>query len=153
MRPFRIRQSVQAKKILKVESLELGDLITVMNLSSLERMQELQAPEETIVETNRDYFLLQKNVAFKVLKKDALPEIITTRDLSINPDFTKAKATLEAKDLLTFALKNNIPVFETPEEYVIPSEITLTARKEKVKVPQGCPRGSLHHTVSTAHSE
>jgi hypothetical protein len=29
----------------------------------------------------------------------------------------------------------NIPVFETQEEYVIPSEITLTARKEKVKVP------------------
>jgi hypothetical protein len=59
-------------------------------------------------------------------------EILKTSELCINPDFTKAKAALEAKDLLAFVLKNNIPVFETSAEYVTPSEITLTAKKRNM---------------------
>jgi hypothetical protein len=70
-------------KILKVESLELGETITVLNLASLDKMVDLQSPEEPIIETNQDYFLLQRNVAFKVLKKDALPEILKASDLCI----------------------------------------------------------------------
>jgi hypothetical protein len=56
------------------------------------------------------------------------------RELCNTSDHTKAKATLEVPDLVASTLKNSISVFETQEKYLIPSGITLKARKEKLKV-------------------
>ena len=120
----------QTKKTLKVDSLDLGENVTILNLPSLDKMAELRASNESIIETDRDYFLIHSDLAYKVLKKEAMPEILKTKSLSFNPDHCSAKVQLDVKDLLAFALNNNILVFETQDEYIIPSEMVLTAKKE-----------------------
>jgi hypothetical protein len=122
------------KKTIKVESLELGENVTVLNVDSFEKLAALQTGNDFLVESETSIFLLrQENLAFRFIKPNVKPSLIfTASKLELHPDSFSVKVTIPCKELLDFALKGNIAVFSTETQYVILSgNIFLTSDKPR----------------------
>lgn len=124
---------MKAKRTVNIETIDLSSNISVLNMSSLEKLMELQKPNELLLETGNDFFLLRDAVAFRVPKPEAKPKIFHAQNLEINPDHCAVKVELSSEELLSFSIRERIPIFETDEEYIIPAEICLTAKKGDLK--------------------
>jgi len=117
------------KRTIKVEGIEFSDSLNILNVDSLQRLTELQARGEFLLETPEGVYLLKPGVAFRYLKPEAKPKILKAMEIIVNPDAASFKVTLNPQELLSFALKERIPVFETETEYIIPSDVMLIAKK------------------------
>jgi len=121
------------KKIVRISNIELSDFMCILNIDNFSRLVSLQKPDETILETDREYFLIHENLAYRCFKEKAMPKTLKVNSLELNPDGFSVKVCVEKDVLLSFALRNNMLVFETEDQYVIPTDIYLFAKKEKEK--------------------
>jgi hypothetical protein len=121
------------KKITKVAELELSPELTLLHVDSLDQLTTLCGRRDEMLEKNDSFFLLKDTVAFRFVKREAKPKIFKTRELWLNPDSASVKVVIDEYELLAFAVKENVPVFETQTEYIIPSAICLIAKKTKEK--------------------
>jgi hypothetical protein len=121
------------KKITKVAELELSPELTLLHVDSLDQLTTLCGRRDELLETNDSFFLLKDTVAFRYVKKEAKPKIFRTKELWLNPDHSSCRIVIEPDELLAFAVRNNIPVFETDSEFIVPSDICLIAKKPKEK--------------------
>ena len=125
------------KRVIRVSSVDLGSYISILSVDSFDKLKGLQTGNEMILETDTAFVLLKEDLAFRFLKPQAKPKILRAEELLINPDASRVKATLSSEVLLAFAVQIDVPVFETPTEYIIPGDITLVAaKKEKEKVKE-----------------
>jgi hypothetical protein len=122
---------VKPKRIVKIETMELSNNVSVLNVSSLDRLTELRDPNEPLLETPNDFFLLKHDVAFRFVKPSAKPKTFHAKEIFINPDSYSVKVELSSEELLSFAITERVPVFETSAEFLIPAEIYLFAKKAK----------------------
>jgi hypothetical protein len=76
---------------------------------------------------------LKENVAYRFVKPEAKPKTFHAKEIFINPDGYSVKVELSSEELLSFAIRKRVPIFETAEEYIIPSEICLMAKKGEQK--------------------
>jgi hypothetical protein len=124
---------MKPKGTVEIETVDLSANISVFSLPSLQKLCELQKPNECLLETPNDFFLLKENVAFRFIKKEAKPRIFHVKEISINPDSCSVKVELSPEELLNFAITERVPIFETNTEFLIPSEIYLFAKKGDLK--------------------
>jgi hypothetical protein len=133
-RETQIPMKKQIQKVQTVDAVELSDQISVLRVGNLERLQQLQTSRESLFETPNSFFLVRAGVAFQCLKPKARPETIPALNLELNPDHQVVRVSMTADDLLQFALRNGIRVFELPDSYIIPGpELTMIANKEVKK--------------------
>lgn len=118
------------KRITKVEEIELSPDLSVLYVSSFARMVRLCGEKDCLLETNDSFFLLKGAVAFRCLKEKARPKILKTSEIWLSPDVVSVKAVVSEEELLSFAVKNGLCVFETGDSYLIPSDVTLMAKKK-----------------------
>ncbi len=119
------------KRLREVEDIELAYSVSIVNFTSLKSLLELCGPKEWLIETENSVFLLKEGLAFRFCKPSGKPRLLKAKEVLLNPDANRVSVTMDAQDLLAFAVKGNIPVFETPDQYLIPGEITLLAKKDK----------------------
>ncbi len=100
------------KRTVKVESIDFSDFVSILNMPSLESLTDLLDRDDFLLETESDYFLVKESVAYRFCKPEAKPKILKTSEIIINPDSFNAKITLTPEELLDFALKERIPVFD-----------------------------------------
>lgn len=117
------------RKILTIERIDLSDYTTLVNLESYPKLKELQDKDDWLLETSEAFYLLKQGVAFRYVKPHAKPTLLKTLKFEASPDFFSSRCELEAADLLAFALKNRIPLFETNSEYILPGDPFLYAKK------------------------
>lgn len=138
--PFHLRSIINEKKeedidmtntILKIQGLDLSETMSIVNIDSLNKLYALQLESELIFETPLEYFLLKENMAFRFVKPEAKPKTLHAEEVFLNPDRWGAKVTLEPDELLKFALLNNVHVFETASEFVVPAAVTMVAPKKR----------------------
>jgi len=120
---------MKLKRTLQIEGLDVAENINILNVASLERLSEMQTRNEFLLETANEVFLLKPGVVLRYVKPEAKPTILQAKEIRI--ESCSAKVMMDTKELLDFALRNNIPCFETPNEFVVVSDITLVAPKEK----------------------
>jgi len=123
------------KKRLKVERLDLTIFLSVVDVDSLSKLEDLQVKDEFIMEDDEAFYLLKGRMAFRVIKKEAKPRIINTLNFQASPDSFSAKVELEPKALLALAVKQRLPIFynQASQEYLVPSELFLFAKRQKEK--------------------
>jgi len=119
------------KKIVRISSIDLSDFVCILNIDNFPKLLRLQGANEIVLETDREYFLIHENLAYRCLKEGALPKMLRVNSLEVNPDAFSIKVCMEKDELLSFALKNNVLVFETRDQYLIPTDIFLYANKRK----------------------
>lgn len=120
-------------KIVKVQRVEFADQVSVFDLDAFARLLDLADKGAQVLETDSAFFLLKEQVAFRVLKPNAKPQILRCKDFQASPDSFSAKAELDYDDLVSFALKNGIVLFENQSEILAPSELFMFAKKPKEK--------------------
>ena len=125
---------MKPKGTIRIEGIELSDFVNILNMPTLESLTALQSRNDYLLETENDYFLLKHDVVFRFVKPRAKPRILKTSEIIINPDSFNAKVTLSSEELLDFALMERIPVFETKNQFIIPSSIMLVAEKKAKEV-------------------
>ena len=116
-------------KTLKIDSLDLSGNLTVLNVDSFQKLSELCKGNEYLFETDREFFLLKEGAAFRCVKNNGKPKTLKCSEIFINPDSYSVRVIMKVEHLLEFALKNNLVLFETETEYIIASDIFLTAKK------------------------
>ena len=116
-------------KTLKIDSLDLSGNVTVLNVDTIQKLSELCKRNDCVFETQREFFLLKDGLAFRAVKDDGKPKTLTCTEIYLNPDFWSVKVVMTPEQLLRFAVQNNVTVFETETEYIVPSDIFLTAKK------------------------
>ena len=121
------------RKTTRVCELELSPDLSLSQVDSFDKLLELREKNDWLLETDDSFFLLKNNVAFRFVKREAKPKLFRTKELWLNPDSSACKIVIEPEELLAFAVKQNVPVFETKEEYIIPSDVCLIAKKPKEK--------------------
>lgn len=116
-----------------VESIELSDQLSLVNVGSLKKLQSLQKQDEVLIETPNSMWLLQGLTAYRHIKPHSMPRILHTNDLQLSPDHASGHACISCEELLRFAVENNLSIFETETSYILPGEVTLTAKKVSSK--------------------
>lgn len=119
------------KRLTKVTELELASDLSILHIGTFSQMIDLCDKADSLLETDDSYFLLKGSVAFRCIKNGAKPKILRAREFQFNPDSVSVKVVIDADELLRFAVRHRIPIFETESEFIIPSDITLIAKKEK----------------------
>jgi len=127
--------NLKNKRILHVEKIDFADYVTVVDVDSLPKLEDLQDRDEWILETDEAHYLLKDRVAFRVIKPNATPTVFKSLKFEASPDSFSCKVELEPDALLSFALKNRLPLFENTatQEYLLPSDVFLYAKKPQQK--------------------
>ena len=121
------------RKIRKITSLELSDMVSIINVPSLAKLVELQQAKDWLLESDDSYFLLKTRVCLRSWKKNARPKTIKILGFEVHPDYP-LRVKISSEDLFDFALKHNISLFEAPDTYVLPGDgLMMVAEKKDVK--------------------
>jgi len=119
--------------IMKMKRVDLPDSLILWDVDSLDTLLDFREKDEMLLETDSDFFLLKREGLLRYSKPEGRPHIIRIERLSLNMDKSDGEVLLSQEELLNFAKQMRLIVFETDDEYLIPSSTFFRARKEKQK--------------------
>jgi len=115
-------------------------IVAISKVMYPENFLEFLVPKKTLLEiaknkmyeTPREFCIIIKDHVYRSLKTNATPHIFKTASLHVHAHYAKVKAQVDQETLFNFANENGLVLFETPDSFVLPSEMMmLIAKKEK----------------------
>jgi hypothetical protein len=125
---------MKPKPNIRIVRIDLPLEYVVSDVENVEQLEELRgSANQSFLESDSDIFLIKPGIVYRYQKPEALPRIIPVEKLELNPDRYSAKIQLSPEQLMAFARRERLFLFETKDGFFIPSDTILYAEKKKAK--------------------
>ena len=81
----------------------------------MDALLEMRKPDELLLETDGDIFLLKREGLIRYSKPEGKPQIVKVKSLTLNVDRYDAKMEMLEEEIITFAKMMRLILFETED--------------------------------------